>query len=96
MGKRTTIGTVTLIVFAPFYVWFFPSLFLGRLPRLEVTGAIFWIYLFIGIFVVKSILEKLSKHNIELMDERPNLRWVVLLSIFGLAAVVVGVYDVFK
>jgi hypothetical protein len=39
-------------VFAPFYLWFFPSLFLGRLPRLEVAGAIFWIYLLVGIAAV--------------------------------------------
>ena len=94
MAKRTTIGTITLIVFAPFYAWFFPSLFLGWLPRLEVAGAIFWIYLLIGIFVVKAILKKLSKDKIAWMDDRPNLRWLALLLIFGLVAVVVGVHHV--
>jgi hypothetical protein len=59
--KRWEVGVVTLIVSAPFYLWFFPSLFLNKLPPLRVVIAIFWIYLIVGFFIVKSILRRLAK-----------------------------------
>ena len=55
---RWQVGRVTLIVSAPFYVWFFPSLFLNKLPPLRVVILIFWIYLVLGYFVVKAILKR--------------------------------------
>jgi hypothetical protein len=61
--KRWEVGVVTLVVFAPFYVWFFPSLFYNKLPNLRFVIVIFWAYLFVGFFVVKAILKRLAKSN---------------------------------
>jgi hypothetical protein len=55
---RGRVGRVTLIVFAPFYLWFFPSLFLNKLPPLRLVIVIFWVYLFLGYFVVKAVLKR--------------------------------------
>lgn len=58
--KRWQVGVITLIVSAPFYLWFFPSLFFNKLPPLKLVIVIFWIYLIVGFFVVKRILKQLT------------------------------------
>ena len=57
-SKRGKIGVVTLIVFAPFYLWFFPSLFLNKLPPLQFVILTFWSYLLVGYFVVMAIVKR--------------------------------------
>lgn len=61
--KRWQVGVVTLIVFAPFYLWFFPSLFFNKLPPLRLVIGIFWIYLIVGFFIVKAILRRLANNK---------------------------------
>jgi hypothetical protein len=96
MVKRSTIGIVTLVVSAPFYAWFFPSLFLGKLPRAQIVIPIFWVYAVVGYIVVITTMRRLPKDKLEWMDARPQLQWVALLGIFALVAVIIGVYDLLK
>ncbi len=63
VSSRWRIGLVTLIVFTPFYAWFFPCLFLDKLPPLRLVIIIFWVYLVLGYFVVKAILKRADRRS---------------------------------
>jgi hypothetical protein len=58
---RGKLRWIILIVAAPFYCWFFPSIVMGTLPRLEIVGIIFCAYLVLGYFVVRAIVKRVDK-----------------------------------
>lgn len=58
-GWRTVI--VTWIVATPLYIWFFVSLWYGRLPSLQFAIYVIWSYFVVSYFIVKAILKRLNK-----------------------------------
>jgi len=59
--KRWQVGAVTLIVFAPFYAWLIPTLAYNGQRSLRLAIVVFWVYLFLGYFVVKAILKRMTE-----------------------------------